>query len=136
MQFSYMLSFELFQFFCMLSIWLYVCTCWMDQFAFKFQDHQPTGTTKKKLRLGITKKFNQHLSWIRVMNFHQFTVQKELKRLLERERFQMEIKRKHGKDGLELNRICPLKSEFLSFFKDVSENGIVSRKKRHPSTNS
>ena len=70
------------------------------------------------------------------MNFHQFTVQKELKRLLERERVQMEINRKHGKDGLELNRICPLKSEFLSFFKDVSENGIVSRKKRHPSTNS
>ena len=48
----------------------------------------------------------------------------------------MEMNRKHGKDGLELNRICPLKSEFLSFFKDVSENGIVSRKKRHPSTNS
>ena len=37
-----MLSFELFQFFCMLSIWLYVCTSWTDQFAFEFQDHQPT----------------------------------------------------------------------------------------------
>lgn len=45
---SYMLSFELFQFFCMLSIWLYVCPCWMDQFAFEIQDHQPISTTKKK----------------------------------------------------------------------------------------